>query len=82
MFDRKRWMFSRADFNGLDSRYFRIDVKKDYYVIVMSRNTGHFWHLHCCGDCGRESYMIFHKHKAEHPYHKHGRASSLWDAVR
>ena len=75
-------MFSRADLNSLDSRYFRIDVMNDYDVIVMSRNTGHFWQVHCYGNDGSGECVIFHKHEALHPYHKHGMATSLRGAIR
>ena len=31
---------------------------------------------------GQDSVVIFHKHKASHPYHQHGRANTLRQAGR
>lgn len=31
---------------------------------------------------GEDLVVIFHKHKFSHPYHKHGRANTLRQAVR
>lgn len=75
-------MFSRNDFKCLDPEYFDIIAADDYDVIVISRNTGHYWHLHDPGSPEPGTVIIFHKHKAPHPYHFHGRSHSLRQAVR
>ena len=33
-------------------------------------------------DIGIQTCIIFHKHRASHPYHRHGRAGSLRQAVK
>lgn len=75
-------MFDTNDLAVLNPDYFTIIYKDAYDVAVMSKNTGHYWSIHnpeypTVGTC-----IIFHKHKASHPYHQHGRANSLRQAVR
>ena len=75
-------MFRTEDLKCLDSKYFSIIPVDDYDVTIMSRNTGHIWYLHNPEYSGEGTAIIFHKHKASHPYHQHGRAQSLRQAVR
>lgn len=72
-------MFSSEDMKCLDPQYFSIIVTDAYDVTIMSRNTGHYWYLH---NPEQGTVIIFHKHKASHPYHQHGRANTLRQAVR
>lgn len=66
----------------LDPKYFSIISVDDYDVTIMSRNTGHIWYLHNPEYSGEATVIIFHKYKASHPYHQHGRANTLRQAVR
>ena len=75
-------MFDARDFECLDPNYFQIINVNDYDVTVRSRNTGHYWYLHNPEYSEQGTVIIFHKHKASHPYHQHGRANTLWQAVR
>jgi hypothetical protein len=75
-------MFGREELVCLDPEYFSIITVNDYNVTVMSRNTGHYWYLHNCGYPDPGTVIKFHKHRASHPYHHHGRANSLRQAVR
>jgi hypothetical protein len=75
-------LFNTEDLKCLDPKYFCIIAVDDYDVTIMSRNTGHYWYLHNSEYPGEESVVIFHKHKASHPYHQHGRANTLRQAVR
>lgn len=75
-------MFNTEDLKCLDPRYFNIISVDDYDVTVMSRNTGQYWHLHDPGYPGESTVIIFHKHKYSHPYHQHGRANTLRQAIR
>ena len=72
-------MFSTEELESLDRSYFSVICADAYDVTIMSKNTGHVWYIHNPepGNC-----IIFHKHRASHPYHRHGRAGSLWQAVR
>ena len=75
-------MFNTEDLKCLDPKYFNIIAVDDYDVTVMSRNTGHYWCLHNPEYPGEGTVIIFHKHKFSHPYHQHGRANTLRQAVR
>lgn len=75
-------MFSTEDLKCLDPKYFSIISADDYDVTIMSRNTGHIWYLHNPEYPGESAVIIFHKHKASHPYHQHGKANTLRQAVR
>ena len=75
-------LFKEDDLMKLDADYFSIIVADDRDVTIQSRNTGHYWYLHCTGYPTEESCIIFHKHKYGHPYHQHGRARTLRQAVK
>ena len=64
-------MFSSEDLKCLDPEYFSIIIADAYDVTVMSRNTGHYWYLHNPEYPEKGTVIIFHKHKASHPYHEH-----------
>ena len=70
-------MFSAEDLKVLEPKYFSIITVSDYDVTIMSRNTGHIWYIHNPEYPGEGTCIIFHKHKASHPYHQHGRANTL-----
>ncbi len=75
-------MFDTEQLKTIDSRYFNIIMVDEYDVTIQSRNTGHYWYLHCTGFPGDAACIIFHKHKYSHPYHQHGRGNSLRQAIR
>ena len=75
-------MFSNEDLKCLDPEYFSIITTDAYDVTIMSRNTGHYWYLHNLEYPEHGTVIIFHKHRASHPYHQHGRANPLRQAVR
>ena len=79
---RQRILFSKEELKSLDTKYFAVIVADEYDVTVMSRNTGHYWYIHNPEYPEKGSCVIFHKHKASHPYHQHGRADTLRQAVR
>ena len=75
-------MFSKEELKSLDRGYFAVIAADEYDVTVMSRNTGHYRYIHNAEYQGKGSCIIFHKHKASHPHHQHGRANTLRQAVR
>ena len=75
-------MFSNEDLKCLNSKYFSIIIADVYDVTIMSRNTGHYRYLHNPEYPDKGTVIIFHKHKASHPYHEHGRANTLPQAVQ
>ena len=42
-------MFDAKDMECLNPEYFSIIMANEYDVTVMSRNTGHYWYVHCTG---------------------------------
>lgn len=75
-------MFSTEQLNQMDSSYFNIILTDNKDVTIQSKNTGHYWYLHCTEYPTEESCIIFHKHRYSHPYHQHGKARTLGQAVR
>ena len=75
-------MFSTEELESLDRSYFSVICADAYDVTIMSKNTGHVWYIHNPEYPEPGNCIIFHKHRASHPYHRHGRAGSLRQAVR
>lgn len=75
-------MFDSEQLKQVDPAYFNIIVADDMDVTILSRNTGHYWYLHCTGYPNEGSCVIFHKHRFSHPYHQHGRENGLRQAIR
>lgn len=75
-------MFLTESLAKIDRDYFNVIVMNDMDVTVQSKNTGHYWYLHCAGYPTEEALVIFHKHRYSHPYHQHGRANTLRQAVK
>lgn len=75
-------MFDTKQLKAIDSRYFNIITVDEYDVTIQSRNTGHYWYLHCTDVSGDAACIIFQKHKYSHPYHQRGRGNSLRQAIR
>lgn len=74
-------MFDREQLMQVDPAYFNIILADDMNVTIQSRNTGHYWYLHCTDYPAEGECVIFHKHKFSHPYHQHGKGKSLRQAV-
>lgn len=68
-------MFNSEDLKYLDPQYFSIIATDAFDVTIMSRNTGHYWYLHNPEYPEQGMVIIFHKYKASHPYHQHGRTT-------
>lgn len=77
-----RLVFTDEELKKIDPKYFNIILLDGMDVTIQSRNTGHWWYLHCTGCEGRNAVVIFHRHRGNHPYHQHGMARSLRQAVR
>lgn len=75
-------MFQAEDLRCLDRGYFEIVQADEVDVTLISKNTRHVWYIHNAGYPQEGSCVIFHKHKASHPYHQHGKANTLRQAVR
>ena len=75
-------MFDKEHLDKIDRNYFNVIMADDWDVTIQSRNTGHYWYLHCAGYPTEEALVIFHKHRFSRPYHQHGRANTLRQAIR
>lgn len=75
-------MFTQQELDSIDRKYFAVIIADQYDVTLMSKNTRHVWQLHNVELPDGEVTLIFHKHKASHPYHTHGRANTLRQAMR
>lgn len=75
-------MFDEESLKKIDSKYFNIILADDRDVTIQSRNTGHYWYLHCAGYPTEQALVIFHKHRFQHPYHQHGRVNTLRQAIK
>ena len=75
-------MFDAKELDSLDPKYFTIICKDVYDVTIKSNNTGHYWQLHNPEYPTPGQVIIFHAHSGRIPYHLHGRAGSLRQAVR
>lgn len=56
-------MFNAENLAKIDRNNFNILVLNDMDISVQSKNTGHYWYLHCAGYPTEEALVIFHKHK-------------------
>lgn len=65
-------MFNQEHLSQIDKQYFNVIMLDGKDVTIQSRNTGHYWYLHCAGYPTEEALVIFHKHRFSHPYHQHG----------
>lgn len=63
-------------------------MKQDVYVYVIATDIFRESLRNCSHNRknteypGGDTCIIFHKHKASHPYHQHGKARNLRQAVR
>ena len=75
-------MFDTNQLEVLDQSYFNVIFVTDRDVTIQSKNTGHYWYMHCTEYPKKGNCIIFHKHRCSHPYHQHGKAGTLRQAVR
>ena len=62
-------MFKKEDIESIDRKYFTVIVANEYDITLVSNNTHHVWYIHNVELPDRELCIVFHKHKASHPYH-------------
>lgn len=72
-------MFDTQQIKLIDRKYFNVFTESEYDIALQSRCTGHCWCLHCVDD---GSCIIFHKHKKDEQYHRHGYGPTLRQALR
>ncbi len=66
-----KWsMFTFADFNRVNRKYFKIQALTAFHIILKSRNTGHYWDLSSQEFMpGQSSIIIGHKHREDDRFH-------------
>ena len=75
-------MFKAEDIKAIDRKYFTIIEANEYDITLISNNTHHVWHIHNVELPDGELCIVFHKHKASHPYHNHSKCGTLGKAIR
>lgn len=54
-------MFEQKSLNKIDGDYFNIIIADSQDVTIQSRNTGHYWYLHCAGYSLEKFIKVFEK---------------------
>lgn len=62
-------MIDRIDIEAIDKAYFEITGKKEYTLVLQSRNTGHYWCLLEQVYNGHRFFQISHRHHVSDPFH-------------
>lgn len=75
-------MYTQQELDAIDRKYFAVIIAHQYDVTLMSKNTHYVWQLHNVEMPDGEVTVVFHKHKASHPYHAHSKRRSLGRAIR
>lgn len=74
-------MFDAEELKKLDRDYFEVIRADEVDVTVISKNTRHIWLIHNASYPAPGNCIIFHAHLPALPYHQHGRANSLRQAI-
>ena len=75
-------MFSAEELQSLDRKYFEVLWADEVDITLISKNTRHIWLIHNAGYPHEGSSVIFHAHSPDLPYHQHGRANTLRQALK
>ena len=70
-------MLQVLDLHIIDHSYFNIIQTNAFTITLQSKNTGHYWHILEQDYSTFKSYLIYHRHSANHSYHKHGHGKNL-----
>lgn len=62
-------MITNADITIIDKEYFDIIETREYFIILRSKNTGHYWQLLEREANGHRTFLISHRHNTTGPYH-------------
>lgn len=70
-------MIDQTDIDSINKKYFEIIEKKDYTVVIRSRNTGHYWCLVEQEYNSHRFFQISHRHHSSGPFHLQKSRSSI-----
>ena len=73
-------MITNSDISSIDSCYFEVLDATSFFIVLRSRNTGHFWHLLYTEANGHITFRISHKHHAHNAFHPQASAPSVSEA--
>lgn len=62
-------MIDSTDMESIDKEHFKIVEKKEYTIVLRSKNTGHYWCLLEQEYNNHRTFRISHRHKESAPYH-------------
>ncbi len=62
-------MITSKDLRSIDRVYFDVIEVTPFYLVLRSKNTGHFWHLLEQDYRCFRSFKVFHKHHETDNYH-------------
>ena len=62
-------MIDNTDIESIDKEHFEIIEKKNYTLVLRSKDTGHYWCLLEQVYNGHRFFRISHKHNASDPIH-------------
>lgn len=62
-------MIDQTDVDSINKKYFEIIEKKDYTIVIRSRDTDHYWCLLEQVYNGHRFFQISHRHHATDSYH-------------
>ena len=74
--------FMEREIESLKKKFEVVIVANEYDITLVSNNTHHVWYIHNVELPDRELCIVFHKHKASHPYHNHSWCGTLKKAIK
>ena len=75
-------MISNKEIQAIDRQYFDVLETTAFYVVLRSRNTGHFWHLLEQHPGSHVTFLISHKHHEWNPYHPQANRPTIDDCCK
>lgn len=70
-------MITNADISVIDRGYFDIIETRGYFIVLRSKNTGHYWYLLEQEANDHRTFQIKHRHNKTEPYHLQKNKSSI-----
>ncbi len=74
-------VFTTQDLIAFFDNYFERIAWESQCLVIRSKNTGHYWEIIHTGR-NDVPYILFHKHKRWHNYHKQCNCLSVQSAIR
>ncbi len=62
-------MFTKRDFNQIDTDYFLVLERSVYHIVLKSKRTSHTWDIYYKPFSGGYSLVVNHKHRDKDIFH-------------